>query len=45
MDKLHGKGDYEFYKNGYRRVGQWINDEQEGEFKIYDKEVNMTVKH
>ena len=45
MDNKHGKGEYEFYKSGIRIVGQFVNDKQEREFKIYDKEGNMTVKH
>ena len=45
MGNKHGKGEYEWYKNGERRVGQWVNSKKEGEFKIYDKEGNMTIKH
>ena len=45
MGDKHGKGEHEFYESGERGVGQWISGKEEGEFKIYDKEGNMTVKH
>ena len=45
MSDRHGQGEYEFYEGGERWVGQWINDEPEGEHKYYDKEGSMTVKH
>ena len=45
MGDRHGKGEHEFYEYGERYVGQWINDKKEGEFKIYDKEGNITIMH
>ena len=45
MSQGHGKGEYEFYENGERWVGQWINGKQEGEHKCYDKQGNMTIVH
>ena len=45
MGERHGKGEYEIYESGNRYIGQFVNSKAEGEFKIYDKEGNMTVKH
>ena len=45
MNDKHGKGEYEFFEDGERRIGQWNNDKEEGEHKCYDKEGNMTIVH
>ena len=45
MNDRHGKGEREFYESGKKYVGQWTNGKAEGEFKCYDNEGNMTVKH
>ena len=43
MNDQHGKGEYEFYEDGERYVGQYVNGKPEGEHKCYDKEGNMTI--
>ena len=45
MSLRHGKGEYEFYENGRRRVGQYVDNKKEGEFKIYDQQGNMRIMH
>ena len=45
MGQKHGKGEFEFFEDKQRIVGQWINNKREGEFTCYDKHGNMTIKH
>ena len=41
MDKYNGKGEWE-YLDGTKEIGQWVEDEKQGEFECYDYKRRLT---
>ena len=42
MSYRHGKGEWEYYEEGTKEIGQWVKDKKQGEFEWYDKSGKLT---
>ena len=38
MSDRHGKGEYEYYRNGRIERGSWVDDKKQGEFEVTYKD-------
>ena len=42
MGFLYGKGEYEYYEDGSKEIGQWVESGKQGEFECHDKSGKFT---
>ena len=42
MDEMHGKGEEQYYEDGTKEIGHWVEDMKQGEFECYDNSGALT---
>ena len=42
MENRHGKGEWEYYEDGRKEIGKWVENEKQEEFECYDQSGALT---